>query len=425
MTKQRIIFLSPYDPRDIRKWSGTIHSLYQALVSGAAAASFRADYISGGVLDSCARLVNRGCRLWRKIDCRFSTAYAVVAGLVLTIRFALSGDATIIAVATSNYLPYLITRKKIIYVSDATFSAISDLYPSFRAYPDWLKRQGERNERLSLRKARFVIYPSQWASDSAKMHYGVSAEKIVQLPFGPNIQSDLIERTFTSKPSIDNDAVNIMFVSTDWKRKNGDLVVDVCEQLRNRGLNVRLVIIGETPAHIAQLPFVDARGWFDKAEGSKLEQLCLTYAEATLLLLPTKAEAFGVVYSEAQAFGVPSISCDVGGVGSAIIDGQTGSLLPIDAKADAFAAEVEKYVRDPALYDRVSRACRERYLTQANWAAWARVVFSLAAISEEGENSLDVSSSLANMPTQARGRSKDSFGTFERSRAKPGITPTL
>jgi glycosyltransferase involved in cell wall biosynthesis len=378
VAKSRIIFLSPYNPHDVRKWSGTIYSLYRALSTRADAADFKLEYVSGGVLDFGARLINKLVQPWREFDCRFSTAYAVVSGIYLTIRLALIRDGIIVAVAASNYLPYITTRKKILYISDATFCAITDLYSSFRAYPTWLKKQGNRNEERSLHKAQFAIYPSLWAADSAREHYGVPVERVLEIPFGPNISDDLIERTFKPKPSVGKHTVSIMFVSTDWPRKNGDLVVEVCERLRGRGIQVRLIVIGKAPDHVARLPFVDARGWLSKDEQSQLEQLCQAYADAHLLLLPTKAEAFGVVYSEAQAFGVPSISCDVGGVGSAIIDEQTGSVLSITADADAFAGAVERLVSSPELYSRMSKACRERYLKQANWGAWADLLFSLA-----------------------------------------------
>ena len=52
------------------------------------------------------------------------------------------------------------------------------------------------------------------------------------------------------------------------------------------------------------------------------------YSSADLfILLSEYKESFGLVYMEAQLFGVPAIGPNCGGVSEAIIDGQTGILL--------------------------------------------------------------------------------------------------
>src|SRR5260370_7102347 len=147
MSAHRIIFVSPYDPRDIRKWSGTIYSLYQALIASDASVI----YLSGGLLDLGARVVNKLCERWFKLDCRFSTAYAVLGGVYFTVRLALAGDAVIVAVAASNYLPYVATRKSIIYISHATFTTIQNLYPPFPPFPPSLQPQGTPHAPLTPR----------------------------------------------------------------------------------------------------------------------------------------------------------------------------------------------------------------------------------------------------------------------------------
>src|SRR5258708_12920013 len=127
MSARRIIFVSPYDPRGSRKWSGTIYSLYQALIASDASVI----YLSGGLLDLGARVVNKLCERWFKLDCRFSTAYAVLGGGYFTVRLALAGDAVIVAVAASNYLPYVAPPTPHISISAPTSSTLQNPYPSF------------------------------------------------------------------------------------------------------------------------------------------------------------------------------------------------------------------------------------------------------------------------------------------------------
>lgn len=370
-----IIFLSPYDPRDPRRWSGTIFSIYEEL---ARSNPGRIRIVDVGWLTFCARVANRLLQVVgrRQIDIRFSTIFAFIAGVYVSLRLTLLREKAVIAVAASNYLPYVRTRKTIIYISDATFRAISNLYPEFKCFPEWLKRQGNNNEEVSLGKARYVIYPSKWASDSAQNDYGVGREKIVQIPFGPNIPSEMIERFYATKglPT----AINILFVSADWKRKNGDHAIQICRDLRGCGVDARLVTIGKTPSYVREIDFVDDRGVIDKFDAQHLVDLCAAYRDAQFLLVPSSADAFGIVFSEAQAFGVPPIGYDVGGVSSAIENRQTGLLFPLNTPPIAIAAEMARYIKDPELYQQLSNRCRDWHLRQANWSNWSKVIYKLS-----------------------------------------------
>jgi len=331
------------------------------------------------LFDLAARLINKTCKLFGlSLDCRFSTAYAVVVGAYLSVRlFFVRGD-TLLAIAGSNLIAYLRTKKNIIYVSDATFRSICVLNPEFGTFPKWLRAQGDRNEAKSLSKARFVVYSSQWASSEARSHYNVPEQRIFELPFGPNIPDSSISQYFTPKSINRTEVIRIMFASTDWKGKSGDKVLTVCRLLIAAGVTVRLLTIGNIPDYANRHDFVENKGFLDKSDPEQLAQLCEAYKSAHFLLLPTSIDTFGIVFSEAQAFGVPSITCDVGGIGSAVIHGKTGLLLPADAPAEAFVEAILQYVRDPKLYDDISRACRKRYLEQANWGKWSTLIVQLA-----------------------------------------------
>ena len=135
---------------------------------------------------------------------------------------------------------------------------------------------------------------------------------------------DVINKFYKLK-SINSDGdIRLIFVSTDWNLKNGDMVIDICQLLISAGIRLRLSMIGDAPGYARQLEFVDDKGFRRKSDPGQLVQLCEAYQNAHFLISPTKADAYGVVFSEAQAFGVPPISYDVGGTGSAILHGETG-----------------------------------------------------------------------------------------------------
>ncbi|MCL6507369.1 MAG: N-acetyl-alpha-D-glucosaminyl L-malate synthase BshA [Bryobacteraceae bacterium] len=81
--------------------------------------------------------------------------------------------------------------------------------------------------------------------------------------------------------------------------------------------------------------------------------------QADVLLLPSELEAFGLAALEAMACGVPPVATRVGGVPELIAHGEDGFLeAPGDIAAQA--ARVVDLLTDPALYDRISRAARQK-----------------------------------------------------------------
>ena len=73
-----------------------------------------------------------------------------------------------------------------------------------------------------------------------------------------------------------------------------------------------------------------------------------------LFLWPAIQEAFGMVFIEAQACGLPVIAGDTGGVGAVVADGCTGVLVPI-GDVDAFANATRTLLIDVELRQRMGR----------------------------------------------------------------------
>ena len=167
-------------------------------------------------------------------------------------------------------------------------------------------------------------------------------------------------------------------MSADWDRKGGDKAVEIGSALLKRGVGTRLVIIGDAPKHVREIPFVEAKGFLRKTEPAQLAEICRAYSEAHFLVLPTSADASPIVFSECRAFGVPPITHSVGRTESAITHGQTGLLLPLEASADQFAEELLAYLHKPALYRELSHQCRDWYIHEAQWNNWSRLIVKLA-----------------------------------------------
>lgn len=373
-----VVFLSAHRATNILNWSGTLNSLLRSLEARNPAIPVRT--LDGGWLSSVAKQVNRALFFFGiTFDVQLTTLYAFTAGMFTSARLIFLPPGPIVAVAASNYVPFLITRRKIVYISDATFAAAAKLYPEMKSLPRWLFRQCDNHEALTLRRATFVILPSKWAVESAKADYGIKPEKIFELPFGANIAMDVIEAYYVPK-HIHSDAVRLLFASADWSRKGGQKAIEVCEALQGLGVNVHLTVIGRAPEHIRTLDFVEFKGFLRKDDPEALIEICEAFQKAHFFLLPTQADASPIVFAEAQAFGVPPVTHNVGGTASSIMHGETGLLFSLAASPAQIAEGILPYLDNPAMYEQMSRNCRAWYLENAQWSRWSEMVFRLCQL---------------------------------------------
>jgi glycosyltransferase involved in cell wall biosynthesis len=106
------------------------------------------------------------------------------------------------------------------------------------------------------------------------------------------------------------------------------------------------------------------------------------YAAMDIVVLPTYREGFPNVPLEAAAMGIPVVATRVPGCTDAIIDGNTGTLVP-PRDADALRAAVAAYLDDPVARERHGAAGRERVLRdfepEAIWLAMFDVYRRLLA----------------------------------------------
>src|SRR5690242_11926968 len=123
MKLAKLIFVSPHDPHNVLNWSGTLYFLYRSLQRNNP--DLKIQSINLGITGRLARVVAKV--MWRfgvKADLGSTTFFAVLKGIEVTLRTMFIRDAVIVAVAASNDIAYLKTKKKIIYISDGTFDAV-------------------------------------------------------------------------------------------------------------------------------------------------------------------------------------------------------------------------------------------------------------------------------------------------------------
>jgi glycosyltransferase involved in cell wall biosynthesis len=113
--------------------------------------------------------------------------------------------------------------------------------------------------------------------------------------------------------------------------------------------------------------------------GSELDG---AYAAADLLVLPSHAETYGLVVTEALARGLPVLATEVGGVPDALGHGDGGTLpgllVPPGAPA-ALGTALREWLSDAELRARLRRTARERRATLRPWADTASAVAGVLA----------------------------------------------
>ncbi|MEV4437677.1 D-inositol-3-phosphate glycosyltransferase [Streptomyces sp. NPDC049577] len=112
------------------------------------------------------------------------------------------------------------------------------------------------------------------------------------------------------------------------------------------------------------------------------EQLADWYRAASVLVMPSHSESFGLVAAEAQACGTPVIAAAVGGLPVAVRDGRSGFLIDGHDPAD-YARALERFADDPGLAGTMGTAAA-RHARSFGWDAAANATAEVytAAIAE-------------------------------------------
>lgn len=95
------------------------------------------------------------------------------------------------------------------------------------------------------------------------------------------------------------------------------------------------------------------------------------YRQADLFTLPSSAEAFGNVFAEALASGLPIIGSTVGGIPELVEHGTNGLLVP-PGNPDALAQSIRYLADDPALRSKMSARNRAKAEATLQWAQVTR-----------------------------------------------------
>jgi glycosyltransferase involved in cell wall biosynthesis len=264
------------------------------------------------------------------------------------------------------------TDLPIVLVLDATFALQRDYYAQFTRLWEWSARQADSVERAAYHTASRLVYASSWAAQSAVRDYGIDPHKVHVAFYGANLDS--VPTSATALRRVPSSACRLLFVGVGWEEKGGQVAFDTLVELDAIGVEARLTICGSTPPRGLADERMTVIPFLDKSDGHQRAELMRLYATSDFLILPTRREAFGHVFCEASAFGLPSIASATGAVPEVVRDGENGYVLPSDATGADYAQLIATVWRDRERYARLVASSRAAYEERMNWAAWARSV---------------------------------------------------
>jgi glycosyltransferase involved in cell wall biosynthesis len=353
-----IAYATTYDAHDVHKWSGLGKYIACALES----ADLDLHYVNVGEIPVAARAAGKisAMTIRRRIDPErepyFATRWA------LSLSRALGSDTDVVFSPSTLPLAYLDVDVPRVFWTDATFASLVDFYPRFsRLHPRTL-RNGHTVEQKAIETSSAAIYSSDWAAASAIRDYGADPAKVHVLPFGANLarrpEAGDIDQLLSLRVS---GPCRLLFVGTEWERKGGPIALKTAQLLNAAGIETELTVIG-TPIADSTEPGVRSLGFVSKEADP--ETFRSAYERAHFLIVPSRAEAAGVVYAEASAFGVPSIATDVGGVSTMVRDGVNGRLFSVEAGPEAYAEFIASAL---PRYEELARRAFADYRDRLDW----------------------------------------------------------
>lgn len=377
----RLAYVTVYDSNDVKQWSGTGFHIAKSLEDQGC------ELVRIGGLKRQLNPVNilrylwntrvRGLRDHPHRDPGYLRHYArqVERGLA---QARASGKA-IDAILVPGILPiaYLETDLPIIVWTDCTFASLLNYYAAWTNLSPRTIRDGHEADRHGLNRARTLIFTSQWAADSAVNDYGCDPGRIHLVPLGANIEGGRSQGDISklADERLARGEVRMLLAGVNWERKGCDVAVRALEELRARGVNATLDIVGcHAPAGTALPEGVRTHGFLAKSSPEGRARIDAFFREASLFILPTRAECTAVVFNEAASYGLPVLSTLTGGVASIVRDGTSGVLFPLDSSPSMWADRIASLVRDPSMYRQMSLAALHEYDERLNWPAAGRAV---------------------------------------------------
>jgi glycosyltransferase involved in cell wall biosynthesis len=370
----KIGFAGRWDPLDKAAWSGTYFHSYQAIKKYYPVETFFYKW-PWHVRERLILHKQFQKIVHKKAAVEYLKGYAKYFSEQLEKELLKRKVDILFVPAAPQLIAYCKTNIPVIYMTDATFFQLQGYYPLFRDIASYNINQGIALDKRVFENAAHCMVASEWTKQSAIKDYHIPAEKITVAPLGANL--DTIPALHEIKKE-KNKTCRLLFIGVEWERKGGQISLDTFYALQRSGIAVELTIIGCLPPveindrNVTVIPFIN------KHNTEEAAQLYHIIRSSDFLLLPTRAECAGVVFCEASAYGVPSITTNTGGVRTYVEDGVNGFALPLAATAADYAGKIQALFANEEAFQQLCISSRKKYEEELNWDNWGKTFNNVA-----------------------------------------------
>lgn len=374
----KVLLVHQDDPSNPLTWSGIPNAVGNALA---------ADGIDVVYLGSLKRKFTTGYSIRKKLWEKSRLGYLDDVWNITNLKnFSLQVDAEVELkkpnlIFSLGVVPIAFTTTKIPIIAwtDVTFKLLAREYlknpcPETVLSGNWV-------ERNAMKRVQAIIYSSRWAAQSAIRDYGFPPDKAHAWALGSNFPPKNIcgevGSLIQSRSECLHRSCELLFVSVDYQRKGGAVVIQLLETLVSSGVRATLHVIGRgLPEHLAANPMIRNHGFLNKAQVDDARKMAEIFTSAHFLILPSRADCTPVVIAEAASWGIPVIASNVGGITEMIQDGISGFI--VSPCEDDIAFEVGRYVEiigmmisNRSLYVAIAQAALETSDTELSWKVFA------------------------------------------------------
>jgi glycosyltransferase involved in cell wall biosynthesis len=247
-----------------------------------------------------------------------------------------------------------------VYMCDSTLQWTKKYWPEFSKVGT---RIMEKWETKSIIDCDIIITFSHENAAIIHQHYGKDPSKIRVIPIPAYVPKDLIPKKSAVSKEIDS-AIHLLLVGKRYGLRGIDIGIEVVNELNRQGIESRLTIVGINGKDSEYVKFM---GNYDKEDPQQIKEYFHFFADADFLIHPSRFHAAGIVISEAAAFGLPTITNNVGGLATTVLDNETGIVLPEKSPATAYVSAIKSLIQDNERYQNMRVAARQRFDRELNW----------------------------------------------------------
>lgn len=374
----KLAYASTYDPRDVRQWSGTPFYMTKA---------FEQEGVIWDYLGPLQHELPPGYRLkqlWKRYalglreSSRFNQEAIQAYARQLSQKMSKLQVQALVAPQV-NPIAYLDCEQPIVLWTDALYAGLLGFYPATTNLSPQTVEQGNQITAEALSRCRLLVFSSDWAARSALELYGVSKEKVKVVPFGANLdcEHDLFQvKEFIKQRS--RETLKLLFIGREWEIKGGPLVYQVAKALHEAGQPVELNIVGCYPTGEKELPsYIKCHGFISKREPEGMAKIKDLLRQSHFMFVPSRAECFGMIFAEANAFGLPNLTTYVGGIGTVVKDGVNGRTFSREASVEEYCQYLMNLMGNYSQYEELALSSFNEYQTRLNWGSAVRTVRSM------------------------------------------------